>query len=178
MKLSKYILLSQKERIRHIDLLAPCNLVLRTRWRAKFKSEMIKFLSLEDDIPLWRGKIHRCHACRNDTEKSHVCINPLHLYIGTPLENLLDRAPEKAAAGGLSHRGRKRNEGFCRQNREKRHHSIDVCRPNTGEFMRVRSQKLAAFIFGVSPAAVSGWRKSGKLTKDGLLFKSPEVEVN
>jgi hypothetical protein len=173
MNLSEYILLSQEERQKHIDLSSECILIPRTGTWTNFKISLLQHLLLEDDIPLWRGRIHRCHVCENDTQKKFVCVNPLHLYIGTLQENLLDRSPKKAAAGGYANKGIKRDEDFCRRNRENKYKTIDVSRETTGEFMRVKSQKFAAFILGVSPALISVRLKSGLPTQDGFVFTRP-----
>jgi hypothetical protein len=176
MNLSDYILLTKKERQKHIDLSSDCVLIPRTGTWTKHKGDMVKFLGLKNDILVWRGLISRCHVCENDTQKKFVCINPLHLYIGTPRENLLDRPHDKACLGGLAQKGIKRNEDFRVRNRESKYRVVDVARPATGEFMRIKSQKFASFILGLSTSLISSRLKTGIPTQEGFIFTRPFKE--
>jgi hypothetical protein len=170
MNLSNYILLSKEVRQSHIDLTSECILIPRTGTWTKYKNQMVEYLQLLDDIPIWRGLIHRCHACGNDTQKSLVCVNPLHLYLGTPTDNLQDRSPEQAQKGGLATKGTKRGEDFCHRNRHRLHKQVRADNINTGESVVFRSQKICSFVLGISPALVS------MRVRDGLLVNS-EIQL-
>ncbi len=75
--------LTREERVKHIDLSTSC--VLKSS-NTYYRREMAKFLNLET-IP--QGAIC-CHLCPNGSGMGN-CSNPLHIYIGTPSENMKDR---------------------------------------------------------------------------------------
>ena len=108
MKLSEYILLSQDERMAHLDASAPCILVERNRWTRK-RFELLAQFGIVNDIDSWRGTVCRCHTCKNDvgTDNTQICINPCHWYWGSPGENSWDRPLDKRQAGGHAMKGKK-----------------------------------------------------------------------
>ena len=105
MNLSEYILLPLEQRRSHIDLSTPCELRYRGFW---CRNPSWDFFGVVNDVGPLKGKIARAHCCSNDTTHSHVCVNPLHHYIGTMEENSWDRSLEKRQAGGHAMRGKKR----------------------------------------------------------------------
>lgn len=107
MKLSEYILLSQDERMAHLDASAPCILIERNRWTRK-RFELLAQFGIVNDIDKWRGTVCRCHTCENDvgTDNAQICINPCHWYWGTPKENIYDIPPELRKNGGYAMKGR------------------------------------------------------------------------
>lgn len=76
----KYILQSQQERQKHLDLKLPC--LERGGHGTQYRGVLAQFL--DTDMPKVRT-IHCCHACGNGK-----CSNPKHLYWGTASENRLD----------------------------------------------------------------------------------------
>ena len=176
MRISDYFVLSKEERQKHIDLTTKCQLIRMTGTWTKHKKDFINFLNLEDDLPSWRGRVHRCHACKNDTQQSFVCINPLHIYLGPPQENLLDRSPEKARMGGLALTGTKRNESFRLKNRKRLQRPIKVLTISTGEIKSFASQKEAAKELGLCEATVSNYLKIGH-PKNGRIFIREDCNI-
>jgi hypothetical protein len=83
---------SLKERQKHIDLETPCiNPNRRTSMSRALCREMLwKFLGLTKDNN--KQNVHSCHMCENDnsTPNGFICINPKHIYVGTPKENSND----------------------------------------------------------------------------------------
>jgi hypothetical protein len=80
-KLDVYILLSQEERQKHLDLESEC---IEIGGGSKdFRALLAHFL--RTTIPASNQKILLCHACHNAK-----CSNPKHLYWGTYSENLKD----------------------------------------------------------------------------------------
>jgi hypothetical protein len=171
MNVSEYILLSREERTSHIDLSSPCKLIKRTGSWTRYKSDFIGFLGLNNDIPLWRGCVFRCHLCKNDTQSEYVCINPYHIYLGTPQENLLDRPPEKASLGGLSHIGAKRSEEFCKKNRERLQIAVIAEEISTGKVSRFESCKEASERLGISRGTISMCLNGKRNSTKGYSFK-------
>lgn len=98
MKLSEYILLSKEERMSHIDLSSPC--VLNPTNRNPDKCGILGFLAVEDDMGNWKkGHVERCHCCDHHSTNGW-CINPRHMYIGTPSENKHDQPEEVLKESG------------------------------------------------------------------------------
>ena len=110
-----YILLSKKERKSHITS-DECILFKRKRapnknkvgqipsyqvQMAEAKKNLLEYLDVEN----FKGcKIaHTCHTCNNHSHSGWVCVNPNHLYFGTPSENSLDRPKSlRKKSGGAS----------------------------------------------------------------------------
>lgn len=90
MNLSEYILLPKEERQLHINLESPCILpkVKREWGMEKARLGLLNYLSLTKDIS--GRKANCCHLCPNHSRSGGVCVNPLHLYFGTPSENQYD----------------------------------------------------------------------------------------
>lgn len=164
MNLSEYILKSRDERRAHIDLTCECVLVKRTNWSNK-KADHLNFFEVEDDVDVWRGSIGRLHACAKDTFNGEmVCINPLHIYIGTITENLADRPTEKAGAGGRALRGKERSESFKAKNKARLNKPVVATHLQTGTKSHFESSKIASETLSVSRAAISGALKHNRPT--------------
>ena len=89
--LTEYLNLPRSQRTLHIDLSSPCQ--PSNRVSVPPKSPLLDFLSVFDDIGDWRKHgIQRCHACEMDSTRGW-CVNPLHIYIGTVSENMMDKSP-------------------------------------------------------------------------------------
>ena len=78
--IEEYILLPQKERQYHLDLVSPC--IMRGGQSMYLKGLLAHIL--DTTIPAGK-KIHVCHACHNE-----LCPNPNHIYWGTASENAID----------------------------------------------------------------------------------------
>ena len=74
-----------------------------------------------------------CHKCDNP-----ACVNPEHLFLGTPLDNMLDKKAKGRATSGDAHSKAKLRSG-----------DIAMIRSDT------RAQKLIAFDYGVGRALIS-----------------------
>ena len=90
MNLSDYIQLPREQRIEHIDLTDPC-----TCWTGnqswgmkKMRRELLNYFNLCADMKGYGAPC--CHLCKNHSKSGTVCINPLHMYIGTAKENIYD----------------------------------------------------------------------------------------
>ena len=120
MKLSEYILLSQEERMAHLDASAPCILVERNRW-TRMRFELLAQFGIENDIDSWRGKISRCHKCESHLSagNTQICINPCHWYWGTPKENTHDMPREHLQRGGYATKGVKHSRPKSAEHRRK-----------------------------------------------------------
>ncbi len=97
MNLSEYILLSRGERTAHIDLSTPCDLPVtkETSSKSRCRRNLMSYLGVEKDVKnLAKAKIHTCHLCDNNSVSGSVCVNPRHVYLGTSMENHLDKPPE------------------------------------------------------------------------------------
>lgn len=155
MRVSDYILLPRSERIKHIDLTSPCELIkMGGNWTNR-KSDFLCFHELDNDIELWRGRVLRCHLCENDTQSEYVCINPKHVYLGTPRENLRDRPLELAQRGGKALKGIKRSDEFCAKNRKRLCVPISATNTDTGMTYYFESSKQAAETLGVLRSGIS-----------------------
>jgi hypothetical protein len=90
MNLSDYILLPRQQRIAHINLIAPCNCWAGNQsWaKEKMRKNLLTYLTLHADVKGYKTPC--CHLCEHNSKSGAVCINPLHMYIGTPTENILD----------------------------------------------------------------------------------------
>lgn len=172
MNLSDYILLPREKRIAHIDLTTPC--ITGKKWR---KSTFLDYLSIEDNISNWKeSKIERCHLCECGSTNGH-CVNPLHVYIGTPKENASDRPQEYLVESGRrlgltpdtnETRKRKSESAKARTDREevakKLRNPISLQHKQTGEVYHFESQKEAAEVLKINmgnlSGVVRGFRKS------------------
>jgi len=99
---------TQVDRQRHLDLTTECipyRLPKDSKFRKKgdiaspvtsighARKELLEYFNIDENFN--NGNIHTCHKCiHNSTNKEFVCINPLHLYIGTVSENHHDIDPE------------------------------------------------------------------------------------
>jgi hypothetical protein len=95
MKLSEYILKSKEEREAHIDLDSPCEMVSYGRWtKPKLRKELMESLGFVQDVSMVEAKAVLRHMCSCGTshgkQTGSVCANPLHIALGTALENSLD----------------------------------------------------------------------------------------
>ena len=91
MNLSEYILLSRELRVAHVDLTSECSLGPPKNTRGA-RNALIKHLGITEDIK--RRDIQCCHLCPNNSVAESHCLNPLHMYIGTRVENEYDKSPE------------------------------------------------------------------------------------
>ena len=91
MNLSEYILLSRELRVAHVDLTSECFLGPPKNTRGARRA-LIKHLGITEDVK--RRNIQCCHLCPNNSVAESHCLNPLHMYIGTRVENEYDKSPE------------------------------------------------------------------------------------
>jgi len=105
----EYIKLSKKERTSHINLNSECIPSILTRNSSLGKTgdyntssggkeaalNLQEYLNLEGKYGAGSA-VHTCHKCHNDSmmPMGFVCVNPEHLYFGTPKENCEDRSRE------------------------------------------------------------------------------------
>ncbi len=107
MKLTEYLTKTRKERTNHVVLSTPCVLditVSTPTQAARARKALLEILGVENNVPDWRtGKVCCAHLCENHSHSGY-CANPLHLYVGTPSENELDK-PEgvRKASAQASH---------------------------------------------------------------------------
>lgn len=92
-KLSEYILRSKEERTRHIDESSPC-VMARSNWgnqRGKALKALSELVKVTNDVSnRYKAGIFLCHTCEHNSGSDKPCVNPLHLYFGTPAENTAD----------------------------------------------------------------------------------------
>ena len=90
MNLSDYIQLPREQRIAHIDLATPCDCWTGNQsWgKEKIRKQLLSFLNLNADVKGYTTPC--CHLCKHNSKSNTVCINPSHIYIGTPTENVVD----------------------------------------------------------------------------------------
>jgi hypothetical protein len=90
MNLSDYIQLPREQRIAHIDLTTPCDCWTGNQsWgKEKMRTKLLSYHNLTVDMKGYGTPC--CHLCKHNSKSNTVCINPLHMYIGTPTENLVD----------------------------------------------------------------------------------------
>lgn len=94
---------TQEERQKHIDLSQPCIFGVtkqKSQWGPKgaplkksaatkrAKENLLEFLNLKGSTSKF---IHTCHKCKNGSNSDNTCVNPAHLYFGTPSENEYDK---------------------------------------------------------------------------------------
>lgn len=103
MEVAVYMLLSREERTSHIDLNAPCNCWegASSYGKRRARKSLFRFLGLQGTHT---RRTECCHLCPNDSKSGTVCMNPLHLYLGTPFENHMD-IPEAVRQNSYSRRG-------------------------------------------------------------------------
>lgn len=99
------------------------------------KTKKVSRLVYEAFYDVSPGDLFVCHKC--DTP---ACVNPSHLWLGTPSQNSMDR----------SRKGRGRN-----QDGEKHHNAILTAKQAKAIFDDPRTQTEIAKDFGVSRTAVS-----------------------
>ena len=113
-----YMDLTKKERTSHISLSSECIPSVLTRNSSRGKKgdftsperasiEASKNLSelLNVSGKEYAGRyVNTCHACCNDSSAplGFVCVNPNHLYFGTPKENCEDKSYWNKRKGGLA----------------------------------------------------------------------------
>ena len=112
-----YMELSKKERTAHIDFSSECiPAILETMYvtsKSEFKSPQYARLETAKALENYLGVkdkigsgnyVHTCHACMNDSTAPNgfVCVNPKHLYFGTPKENCEDKPFWNKRKGGLA----------------------------------------------------------------------------
>lgn len=106
---------TQEMRQTHIDLDSPCipyYLLINTKSKnagdlaspiraiGVAKTNILEFFNISKKFKSF--KIHACHKCTNNSYSTNfVCINPLHIYIGTAKENSLDVDPHIRQQRGL-----------------------------------------------------------------------------
>ena len=107
--------LTKSQRQAHINISSAC--IMKPRYRMK------KALADYHNIEMFMSAhVHTCHLCNNDTSnKGLVCINPEHLYFGSPSENFNDVPAENRSKQRLGKSGRK--EGFKHTDEWKKQHS-------------------------------------------------------
>ena len=172
MRLSEYLQKPRNERTQHINLSDECILIKRRQWAFR-KSELLEFFELDDDIGFWRGTVCRCHLCPHDTQGTEVvCINPLHLYFGSPRENGADRPLEKRRQGGLAQRGSTRGMEFRTKNRERLNQPVMATNQETNEVSYFESAKQASELLGISRSGISLACKTLKPIKGFRFAKS------
>lgn len=177
MKLSEYILLPRTQRIEHIDLTTEC--VTGKKWR---KSTFLDYLNIEDDIPNWKeSKIERCHLCECNSRNGH-CVNPLHVYIGTPKENAADRPQEYLIEAGkrlgsapVSDESRRKMSESARARTDDREIPaskvripISLQNKVTGEVHHFKSQKEAAEVLKINMGNLSGVARGFRKSVNGF----------
>ena len=90
-------------------------------------------------------ELYVCHRC--DTP---ACVNPAHLFLGTPAENSLDRA----------RKGRSRNGAYLGMNAGEKSPNAKLSTPQVLAIRAdVRTHQEIANAFGVTRQ--DGWRHSG-----------------
>ena len=97
---------TQQQRQTHIDLSSPCMVAVAKQTNhyvkkgdpvkrgAAGKTAMNNLLSYLGLTGKTNRNIHTCHKCKNGSTSHDLCVNPKHLYFGTPSENELDKPPE------------------------------------------------------------------------------------
>lgn len=96
--MSEYILKSKEEREKHIDLSTECSLVKFSDWKNPLKRvAFYSRLGVVRDVSMMEAKICCRHLCPHNThyakEQGFICMNPLHVAVGTYAENSLDISP-------------------------------------------------------------------------------------
>jgi|13_taG_2_1085334.scaffolds.fasta_scaffold90079_2 ribosomal protein L37AE/L43A len=117
--ITQHMQLSKQQRQAHIDLTSPCIPAVYTRntvnnkkgvfsdkrhGSVQSKKKLIEYHQIEN----FKGRnVHTCHKCLNDSTSPNgfVCLNPLHLYFGSPKENSFDIScsdrKQRSKKGGL-----------------------------------------------------------------------------
>lgn len=173
MKLSDWLRLPIEQREAHIDLTTPCELRVTQPYHGfpggqemrPHKSEQLAFHGLEDDVPSWRGKVHRCHLCDHG-HRNGFCSNPRHIRLGTPSENERDKPLETIRrVSSLGHAGRKR---LGRGNR-----------PGRGGY-KTQALRVISTIDGYfgTPASVGAHHRPWKLKKSERQMKVPDQDIS
>lgn len=94
MKVSEFVTLPLELRKDHLNLSFPCEIiggVSNVTRQRRARKKLLTLLQLDDDVKNWKTfGVRTCHGCHNDSQSSEVCSNPLHLYVGSALENYSD----------------------------------------------------------------------------------------
>ena len=97
---------TQQQRQQHIDLTEDCIFAVAKQTNqytkkgdpvkasAAGKTAMNNLLSYLNLTGKTNRFIHTCHKCKNDSGSNNICVNPKHLYFGTPSENEMDKPEE------------------------------------------------------------------------------------
>jgi ABC-type taurine transport system substrate-binding protein len=93
--MSEYILKTREDREKHIDLTSDCILTKSYDWKNPVKRAVLQSqLGVVRDVNMVDAKVCCRHLCTHNTEyaKEHgvICMNPLHVAIGTYAENKQD----------------------------------------------------------------------------------------
>lgn len=114
----QYMELSKKERTAHLNLSDDCIPAILSQnssrrnagefmgaeyARLEASDILSEFLNVDGKKDAGRY-VHTCHACMNDSTapSGFVCVNPKHMYFGTPKENNEDRPYWNKRKGGLA----------------------------------------------------------------------------
>ena len=111
MNVSAYLLLPRDQRTLHINLDSPCELLelSQRRKRVISRNRLLSLLNLSDDLVNWVSEnACVCHHCEHSSVNG-LCVNPLHLSLGTWVENSNDR-PRSRRRRGVSETNRRRRE--------------------------------------------------------------------
>ena len=82
---------TRDQRTAHIDLESPCDIAPGTRG-APIRQILSDYLGLDNAKSFY---VRTSHLCENHSCSGHVCVNPLHLYFGSPSEDAYDRPFER-----------------------------------------------------------------------------------
>lgn len=97
---------TKQQRQQHIDLTDECIFAVAKQTNqytkkgepvkkgAAGKTAMINLLTYLGLSGKTNRFVHTCHKCKNDSGSNNICVNPKHLYFGTPSENELDKPEE------------------------------------------------------------------------------------
>ena len=121
MNITRHMTLSNKRRQQHIDLTTDCYgyIVKQGKNKGAYslhlrhpKKALRELLGIDE---FKSYSVNVCHKCLNDSTAPNgfICMNPLHLYFGTPSENSYDKAvsnrtkPGKTSIAGNKHNTKK-----------------------------------------------------------------------